>query len=101
MVNVNWAFTKDAKHKAKENFEIYKKLLKKYRVACIWKYNEKDFDEYDLIYSVTHMYKSNEYNVIKNTTNLTSDQLALIFDGGLLSFGYKVKNPTLYQVYKD
>ena len=84
----------------KNNGEIYKELIKKYKVyQGITK--DINFDDYDLVYEWEAGYNHAEYSIKKNKTNLTSDELALIFDGGNLCFGYIKQSDTYYYVFED
>ena len=108
-IYVDWAFTENEREKAKINQEIYEELKKKYKIhQGTEKYNTKtkqmepiNFDDYDLIYERKAGYAHGEYFIKKNSTNLTTDELALIFDGGNLCFGYKKESNTFYYIFED
>lgn len=45
-----------------------------------------NLDDYDLVYVRVAGYAHGEYTIHKNETDLSDDELALIFDGGNLCF---------------
>ena len=104
-----YAFTENEGEKMKINQEILKEIQSKFKIhSGTEKYNSEtkqrekiNFDDYDLIYERKAGYAHGEYYIKKNTTNLTADELALIFDGGNLCFGYTKKSDTFYYVFED
>lgn len=108
-VYVEWAFKGNESEKARINREIYEELTQKYKIhQGTERYNSEtkqmekiNFDDYDLVYERKAGYAHGEYFIKKNTTNLTSDELALIFDGGNLCFGYKKESSTFYYIFED
>ena len=85
-----WAYQENELEKRNTNIAIYKELKAKYKFANSFKAAGYE-DEYDLIYSGASGYGHKTYTIIKNTTNLTNEELALIFDRGNLCFGFSVK----------
>lgn len=103
-----WAFTDRSEEKGKINVEIYQELTSKYKITSesqFWnkdkkQWEEKDLSDYDLVYSRTPAYNHSEYRIIKNTTDLSQDEIALILDEGNLCFGYMMSGST-YHVFED
>lgn len=93
-----WAFTKNEDEKSKINRAIYEELKEKYKIASNI---EANFDDYDLVYERKAGYNHGEYTIHKNETTMTDDELALIFDGGNLCFGYKKENSNFFYVFED
>lgn len=96
----SFAFKGDERKKLEINREIYEELKKKWKILI----NPNDgepFDDYDLVYRRKAAYHHGEYTILKNETNMTSDELALIFDGGNLCFGYKRERDNFYYVFED
>lgn len=92
-----WAYTENEKEKGCMNHEIYNELKDKYKIAHgMTMYNFKtnrneeiNLDKYDIVIQCTrHDYGRNIFRIIKNEPNLSTDELALICDGGNLCFGY-------------
>ena len=71
-----WAFTGNESEKASINREIYKELCEKYKI------------------------NHSTYAVIKNNTNLSQLELALICDDGNLCFGYTMEG-SLFYIFED
>jgi len=69
-----WAFSKHEKEKAKINREIYEEIRHKAKLNYI-----------------KSGYTTREYEVIKNPEGLSTEELALIADGGNLCFGYRTR----------
>ena len=110
IVTSNWAFTDNQKEKGKMNYEIYLDLMDKYKVwsGGIKKYIGKgnyesiDQDKYDVIYECTGTgYGHKNYKIYKNAPHLSTDELALICDGGNLCFGYRAENNNRIVVHTD
>ncbi len=97
----SYAFTENEDLKMKINLEILKELKEKYRIKSTYQGEDINYDDYDLIYERKAGYNHGEYYIKKNNTNLTSDELALIFDDGNLCFGYTKKSETFYYVFED
>jgi hypothetical protein len=80
-----YAFTENEREKSIMNSTIYKELKEKYRIS---RYKVDNLEDYDIVLDHTPgMYRS-VYKVIKNNTQLSSLELALICDDGSLCFGY-------------
>ena len=58
-------------------------------------------DDYDLVYKREAAYNHGEYTVLKNETDLTSDEIALIMDGGNLCFGYTRQSENFFYIFED
>ena len=104
-----WAFSENEKEKAQINREIYKELCSKYRISDYpTAYNaaeKKAFayqfpDDYDIILDRTPGFHHSTYAVVKNNTNLSRDEIALICDKGNLCFGYSMKG-SQYYIFED
>lgn len=74
-----WAFTGNESEKASINREIYKELCEKYKIS---RYEVENPDDYDIVLKRTAGYNHSTYAVIKNNTNLSQLELALICDDG-------------------
>lgn len=93
----SWAFTDNESEKGKINREIYEELSKKYRIA---RREVDNPDDYDLILQRTAGYNHSVYKVLKNTTNLSQSEIALICDTGNLCFGYRMDGARYY-IFED
>ena len=81
-----WAFSTNEKEKAEMNYQIYKEICGRYKISTSsYKCN---LDDYDLVIDRTAGYNHAEYHIVKNNTNLSQDELALVCDRGNLCFGY-------------
>lgn len=100
----SWAFTENEGAKGSINREIYEELKRKYKFISRYpnqevpKINEED---YDLIYERTAGYAHAVYEIKKNNTDLTTEELLLIFDGGNLCFGGRKLGYNKYRVSED
>lgn len=105
----SYAFKDNEREKSKINHEIYEELKKKYRISqSEVKYNPDtkkmepiNMDDYDLVYKRKAGYNHGEYTVLKNGTDLTSDEIALIMDGGNLCFGYTRQSENFFYIFED
>ena len=98
----SYAFEKDEVEKSKINASIYNELVEKYKVAMSGSYAAKGHEsEYDILYSSNPKYGHTVYTVDKNTTHLTDEELALIFDGGSLCFGFTKEYNGSFSVFTD
>lgn len=105
----SYAFKEDECEKSKINHEIYKELKAKWRISDSKDfYNVEtksrepiNFDDFDLVYTRKAAYAHGEYAIHKNTTDLGNDELALIFDGGNLCFGYAKERENFFYVSED
>lgn len=85
----SYAFEENEREKSKINHEIYEELKRKWRISDFKdRYDAKtrefepiNFDEYDLVYTRKAGHCHGEYTIHKNITDLSDDELALIFDG--------------------
>ena len=96
-VHSSYAFTENEREKAKENRATYEEIKKKWRVL-VREYFEDgaDFRDYDLVISRKPKYCHSECTVLKNNTDLTEIEIALVCDGGNLVFGYRLQGKTYY-----
>lgn len=92
-----WAFSQDGIEKGKINKEIYDEISQKWRISTG---HYKDENEFDLIVARTPGYNHSTYRIIKNTTDLKRDEIALVCDGGNLCFGYTMEGSQFY-VFED
>ena len=92
-----WAFTKDEMEKRDMNNTIYNELCEKYKISSS---SVDNIDDYDIVLRRTPGYNHSTYEVIKNTTDLSQDELALICDNGNLCFGYRCDN-NIFIIYID
>lgn len=93
----SWAFTENEFEKGNINREIYEELCKKYKIS---RYEVENSDDYDIVLDRTLGYSHSTYRVIKNTTNLSQLELALICDSGNLCFGYRMEGSQFY-IFED
>lgn len=93
----SWAFSENEEEKRDINHEIYKELCEKYKIARITVANPEPFD---IILKRTAGYNHSTYRVVKNNTNLSQDELALICDRGNLCFGYTMQGSDFY-IFED
>lgn len=104
-----WAFKENESQKRQINSEIYKELMQKWRISYgTDKWNPDtmqrepiNIDDYDLVYTRTAGHLHSEYHILKNETDMTDDELALIFDRGNLCFGYKKERNDFFYVFED
>lgn len=101
-VYVKWAFTENEQEKAKVNLETYKAICDKWRVNRHEHFNQSEIndDDFDLIIERTAGYNHATYRIIKNETDLSQNEIALVCDGGNLCFGYTMKGSIFY-VFED
>lgn len=98
----DYAFTAEHQQKADINYEIYKELKEKYKISIttlgsLYKVNQSAFD---VVLTRKQCYNSSKYRVFKNAPPLTTEELALICDGGNLCFGYTASGITI-TVFED
>lgn len=67
------------------NRTIYNELKEKYRISS---YKVDNLDDYDIVLDCTQGMHYSVYKIIKNNTQLSDLELALICDDGRLCFGY-------------
>lgn len=80
-----YAFTENEREKATMNSTIYNELKEKYRISS---YKVDNLNDYDIVLDCTPGKYRSVYKVIKNNTQLSDLELALICDDGSLCFGY-------------
>ena len=105
----SYAFKENESEKSRINHEIYEELKTKYRIAPSHeRYNPEtkkmepvNLDDFDLVYKRKAGYNHGEYTILKNETDLTSDEIALIMDGGNLCFGYKRESNNFFYIFED
>lgn len=92
-IYTNWAFDADADMKSQSNGQTYQELESRYRIRHCH-VSEKDsleLDDYDIVVANAGVgYYETHYIVLKNSTDIGRDELALICDEGNLCFGYSV-----------
>lgn len=104
----SWAFKENEREKAKINMDIYKELCEKYKICKNpYKYSketgsleEVNIDDYDIVLKRTAGYNHSTYAVLKNNTDLSGDEMALICDNGNLCFGYTMQGKDYY-IFED
>ena len=97
-----WAFQENWEQKRDMNTLMHKELREKYKVSVdlIPKGEEKE-KAFDVIIRFSgYGYANKRYEICKNTPNLSSDELALICDGGNLCFGYRTEGKYIV-IYTD
>lgn len=101
-VYVKWAFTENEQEKAKVNQETHNAICDKWRVNRHEHFNQSEVndDDFDLIIERTAGYNHATYRIIKNETDLSQNEIALVCDGGNLCFGYTMKGSNFY-VFED
>lgn len=105
----SYAFKEDECEKSRINHEIYGELKEKWRIIDskesynpVTKCHEPiNFDDYDLVYVRKAGYAHGEYTILKNATDLSDNELALIFDGGNLCFGYTKERENFFYIFED
>lgn len=80
-----YAFTENEREKSIMNSTIYNELKEKYRIS---RYKVDNLDDYDIVLERKPDIYRSTYKVIKNSTQLSDLELALICDNGSLCFGY-------------
>ena len=75
----------------------YDYTLKIYKIS---RYEVENPDDYDIVLKRTAGYNHSTYAVIKNNTNLSQLELALICDDGNLCFGYTMEG-SLFYIFED
>ena len=100
-VNVEWAFSPDGQELSAENNEIYNELRPYTKIIG---YNEsptpEELNKFVCYEYAGTGYANQQYHILSNPHNFTSDELALICDRGNLCFGYRRMGNTI-TVYTD
>lgn len=99
----SYAFSENAREKMRINQEIFEELKSKwviYRSTSSCGAEAKLLDDCDLVYKRKAGYGYWEYEILKNETDLSDDELALIFDCGNLYFGYTKKSDNFFRVFR-
>lgn len=101
-VYVKWAFTENESEKRKTNAETYESICNKWRISKRYNFDLRKIneDDFDLIIRRTAGYFHSTYRIIKNETDLSRDEIALVCDDGNLCFGYTMKGKDYY-VFED
>lgn len=96
-----YAFTGNELEKGKKNRETYKEICEKWRILVRdYSVNEIDESNFDLIIKRKPEYLHSVCKIIKNNTDLTLDEIALVCDSGNLCFGYKMQGDDFY-IFED
>lgn len=96
-----WAFSENENEKAESNRQTYKEICEKWRIKRIgWTDKTINSDNYDLIISRSAGYNHSTYHIVKNETDLSRDEIALVCDEGNLCFGYTMEGNDFY-VFED
>ena len=80
------------------HYERYKELEAKYKISRGLRKGESESD-FDVI--VQQSGCSSTYEIVKNTPNLSTDDLAIIADKGNLCFGYYQQGVGYIHVFTD
>lgn len=97
-----WAFSKNEDEKGKINGKIYLELCKKYKILEVSNLvTEEQLLNNDIVYSRRPCYLHSEYYLYKAPTDITTNELLLIFDEGNLCFGGRKISNTMYEVSED
>jgi hypothetical protein len=94
----SWAFTENENEKRDTNTSIYNELNEKYKITRLYK--DTNVDDFDLVIDRKRGYNHSTYSIVKNETNLSKDELALICDNGNLCFGYSKQGNSFY-IFED
>lgn len=90
----SYAFEENEKEMMRINREIYQELKDKYKILKISDIDHKEptseeLKQNEIVYSRKACYGRGEYKIYKCPEEVTTDELALICDGGNLCFGYR------------
>lgn len=97
-----WAFSLNEDEKCKINRKIYLELCKKYKILEVFTViTEEQLLNNDIVYSRRPCYLHSEYRLYKAPTDITTNELLLIFDEGNLCFGGRKITDILYEVSED
>ena len=95
-----WAFSANENEKAKSNRHAYEEICKKWRIKFLGGVEIINSGYYDLIIVRSAGYCHSKYRIIKNETDLSQDELALVCDKGNLCFGYIMDGKDFY-IFED
>lgn len=100
----SWAFSDNEEEKGKINYKIYLDLKNKYKILQIADFSEPTEEQLlnnDIVYSRKACYLHGEYTLYKAPTDITTNELLLIFDKGNLCFGGSRICDNKYRVSED
>nr|DAG82984.1 MAG TPA: hypothetical protein [Caudoviricetes sp.] len=100
----SWAFSVNEGEKGKINYKIYLDLKNKYKILQIADFSEPTEEQLlnnDIVYSRKACYLRGEYTLYKAPTDITTNELLLIFDKGNLCFGGCQISNNRYRVSED
>lgn len=100
----SWAFSDNEEEKGKINYKIYLDLKNKYKILQIADFSEpteEQLSNNDIVYSRKACYLHGEYILYKAPSDITTDELLLIFDEGNLCFGGSKISSNRYRVSED
>jgi hypothetical protein len=92
----SWAFTENEDEKAQINQELYRELIDKVKiVSVIDELTEEMKKQKACLLFLGFGYAHKSYHVVSNPHNMSTDELALVADGGNLCFGYRVEGSNI------
>jgi hypothetical protein len=94
----SWAFSENENEKREINKSIYDELMSKYKITQLYK--DTNIDDFDIVVDRVSGYNHSTYSIVKNNTELSQDELALVCDDGNLCFGYTMKGNSFY-IFED
>lgn len=100
----SWAFSDNEEEKGEINYKIYLDLKNKYKILQIADFSEPTEEQLlnnDIVYSRKACYLHGEYTLYKAPTDITTNELLLIFDKGNLCFGGCQISNNRYRVSED
>lgn len=109
-VKRGWAFNENEREKAKAVSSRFEELNKKYRIGKINSYQAERMTQaeidnsselYDLFISREPKYHHSIHTVLKNTTDLSHEDILIICDSGNLCFGGSYEGNNKYRVSED
>lgn len=100
----SWAFSVNEGEKGRINRKIYLELKNKYKILQVFNFDEpteEQLSNNDIVYSRKACYLHGEYILYKAPSDITTDELLLIFDEGNLCFGGSKISSNRYRVSED
>lgn len=100
----SWAFSDNEEEKCKINYKIYLDLKNKYKILQVFNFDEpteEQLSNNDIVYLRKACYLHGEYILYKAPSDITTDELLLIFDEGNLCFGGSKISSNRYRVSED